>query len=210
MWATADDGNVSILTKDGVTVYKEEDVLITCKRNPILIGKRDERGRYWIPLTKDHRQWQPSRPTKEAKRKLQQTHIVYDLTSKEQAIKWMHVVCGYPVKSMWIKAIKAGKYVGFPMLTECNASRYYPETNKTPKGHLNQPRKNVRSTKPKRTPLEVPKTEHYKDTRHVMYTPACMNQGTLSSTNRQGIYQHAYNEAAHTSRWWHKSTAMQY
>ena len=44
------------------------------------------------------------------------------------------------------------------MLTERNVTRYYPETNKTPKVHLNQSRKNVRSTKPKRTPLEVTKT----------------------------------------------------
>ena len=41
------------------------------------------------------------------------------------------------------------------MLTERNVDRYYPETNKTPKGHLDQSRKNVRSTKPKRNPLEV-------------------------------------------------------
>ena len=38
---TADDGNVSIFTKDGVTVYKEEDVLITCHRKLILVDKRD-------------------------------------------------------------------------------------------------------------------------------------------------------------------------
>ena len=70
----------------------------------------------------------------------------------------MHGVCAYPVKSTWIKAIKAGNYVGWPMLTERNVTRYYPETNKTPKGHLNQSIKNVRSTKPKHIPLEVPKT----------------------------------------------------
>ena len=52
---SADDGNVSIFTKDGVTVYKEEDVLITCQRKPILIGKRYECVRYRIPLTQDHR-----------------------------------------------------------------------------------------------------------------------------------------------------------
>ena len=38
---TADNGNVSIFTKYGVTVYKEEDVLITFQKNPIIIGKRD-------------------------------------------------------------------------------------------------------------------------------------------------------------------------
>ena len=70
----------------------------------------------------------------------------------------MHAVCGYPVKSTWIKATKAGNYVGWLMLNERNIARYYPETKKTPKGHLNQSRKNVRYTKPKRTPLEVTKT----------------------------------------------------
>jgi hypothetical protein len=35
----SDDGTVSIFTKEGVTVHKEEeDVLITCKGEPILIG----------------------------------------------------------------------------------------------------------------------------------------------------------------------------
>ena len=53
---TNDDGNVSIFTKDGVTVHKEQDVLITCKGTPILIGVRDERGRYRIPLVQRRRQ----------------------------------------------------------------------------------------------------------------------------------------------------------
>ena len=68
--------------------------------------------------------WQPRRPTKEANRKLQQAHSVYNLPSKEEAIKWMHAVCGYPVKYKWIKFIKAGSYVGFPMLTKRNVTRY--------------------------------------------------------------------------------------
>jgi hypothetical protein len=73
----------------------------------------------------------------------------------EQSIKWMHAVCGYPVKSTWLKAIKAGNYIGWPMLTECNVNKYYPKTSKMPKEHMNQTRKNVRSTKAKRTPLET-------------------------------------------------------
>jgi hypothetical protein len=40
----ADDGNISISTKKGVSVYKEEDVLITCKGEAILIGKQDKHG----------------------------------------------------------------------------------------------------------------------------------------------------------------------
>ena len=96
---TADDVNVYIFTNEGATIYKEEYVLITCKRKPILIGKRDERGRYHIPLTQAHRQWQPLNPTKKAKEDFQQANIVYDLQSTEEAIKWMHEVCIYTVKS---------------------------------------------------------------------------------------------------------------
>ena len=46
---TADGDNVLIFTKEGVTVYKEEDVLIICQIKPILVGKRYIRGRYHIP-----------------------------------------------------------------------------------------------------------------------------------------------------------------
>ena len=145
----SDDGTISVFTKDGVTVHKEEDVLITCKGEPILIGVRDMNGRYRIPLVQQRGQWQPRRPTKRQRKFLRQANSVYDLPSTEQAIKWMHAVCGYPVKSTWLKAVKAGNYVGWPMLTEHNVKKYYPETIKTAKGHLNQTRKNVRSTRSK-------------------------------------------------------------
>ena len=64
----------------------------------------------------------------------------------------MHAVCRYPVKSTWLKAINAGNFVGWPFLTKRNVNKYYPDTNETPIGHMNQTRKNVRSTK--RAPLE--------------------------------------------------------
>ena len=146
---TADDGTISVFTKEGVTVHKEEDVLITCKGEPILIGVRDKHGRYRIPLVQQRGQWQPRRPSKQARKALRQANSVYDLPSTEQAIKWMHAVCGYPVKSTWLKAVKAGNYVGWPMLTERNVQKYYPETSETAKGHMNQTRKNVRSTRSK-------------------------------------------------------------
>ena len=70
----------------------------------------------------------------------------------------MHAVCGFPVKPTWLKAVKAGNYLGWPLLTVRNVSKYYPESIEMPKGHLNQTRKNVRSTKPKPMPLETSDT----------------------------------------------------
>ena len=78
---------------------------------------------------------------------MQQANSVYNISSIEQAIKWMHDVVGYPVKSTWLKAIKTGNSRGWPLVTNRNVKRYYPETNEIPKGHLNQTQKNVRSTK---------------------------------------------------------------
>ena len=63
-------------------------------------------------------------------------------------------MCGYPVKSTWFKAIKAGNLTGWPMLNKCNVAKYYPDTTETPKGNLNQTRKNLRSTKPNKKPFE--------------------------------------------------------
>jgi hypothetical protein len=83
-------------------------------------------------------QWQPQGPSKQAWKALRQTNSIYNLPSTKQAIKWMHAVCGYPVKSTWLKAIKAGNYVGWPMLNERNVQKYYPKTIETAKGHFHQ------------------------------------------------------------------------
>ncbi len=94
----------------------------------------------------------------------------------------MHTVCGYPVKSTWLKAIKAGNYVGWLMLTELNVKKYYPETIETAKGHLTQTRKKVWSTKVKARLLETCDTSHLhgKKVRDV-YTQMYMVRKTMFS-----------------------------
>ena len=70
MGKTSDNGNASVFTKEGVKLYNEEDVLITCKSKPILVGKRYEHGRYRIPLIHQKGQWQPRGPSKRTKKHL--------------------------------------------------------------------------------------------------------------------------------------------
>ena len=62
------------------------------------------------------------------------------------------------MKSTWFKAIKAGHFIGWHMLNERNVGKYYPNTTKMPKGHLNQTWKKVQSTKPK--PLSFDLGDH--------------------------------------------------
>ena len=120
------------------------------QRRPNSDWQRIERGRYRIPLVQQRGQWQPKMPTKAAEKYLKQANSVYDLPSTEEAVRWMHTTCGYPVKSIWLKAIKAGNFTGWPVISERTVSKYYPETKETPKGHMSQTRKNVRSTKVKK------------------------------------------------------------
>ncbi len=133
-------------------------------------------------------QWQARRPSKQARKALQQANSIYKLPSTKQAIKWMHAVCGYPVKSTWLKAIKAGNYVGWPMLTERNVQKYYPKATETAKGHLNQTRKKVCSTKEKPAPLETCNTSrlHGKKVRDV-YTKTYKVRKTIFS-NQTGQF----------------------
>jgi hypothetical protein len=67
---TADNDTVSVFTKEGLNVFKEEDMLITCKGEPILIGIRDSHGQYQIPLMQQRGQWQPRRPSKQVQKAL--------------------------------------------------------------------------------------------------------------------------------------------
>ena len=75
---TADDGTISTFTKEGVSVHKEQDVLITCKGKPILIGVRDDQGRYRIPLMQQKGQWQPRKPKKRINTALLQANSTID------------------------------------------------------------------------------------------------------------------------------------
>ena len=127
--------------------------------NPILIVVQDSRGRYCIPLLQRRGQWRPRPPSKKAKKVLRQANRVYNLLSTEKPINWMHAVCGYLVKSTWIKSVQAGDYIGWPLLSEHNVKKYYPETTDTSKGHMNHYRKNVRSTKINPMPFEESDTK---------------------------------------------------
>ena len=73
-----------------------------------------------------------------------------DLTGKPSVgalVRYLHAAAGFPVKSTWLAAIKAGNYASWSGLTYANASKYYPVPIETLQGHLKQTRMGVRSTK---------------------------------------------------------------
>ena len=84
--------------------------------------------------------------------------MLCDLHSVQALVRYLHAAAGFPVKSTWLKAIKAGNFATWPGLTYSNAAKYYPESAETLKGHLVQSSKGVRSTKakPAKTPTPNP------------------------------------------------------
>jgi hypothetical protein len=74
------------------------------------------------------------------------------------------------------------------MLNERNVQKYYPETIETPKGHLNQTRKNMQSTKEKSAPLETCDTSQLRGKKvQDVYTQTYMVRKTMFS-NQTGQF----------------------
>jgi hypothetical protein len=72
---------------------------------------------------------------------------VYELKIKKEIIQYLHGACFSPTKSAWIKAIKQGHFATWPGLTAEMVEKHLPKSIATAKGHLQQQRKNLRSTK---------------------------------------------------------------
>ena len=70
----------------------------------------------------------------------------HDLPSVGALVRYLHAAAGFPVKSTWLAAIKAGNFSTWPGLTYANASRYCPNCEETSKGHLTQAKQGIRST----------------------------------------------------------------
>ena len=63
-------------------------------------------------------------------------------------VLYLHAAKGFPVKSTWLAAIKAGNYASWPGLTYANAYRYCPVSVESLQVHLTQSRQGARKSKP--------------------------------------------------------------
>ena len=83
---------------------------------------------------------------------------MHNLPSVGSLVRCLHAAAGFPVKSIWLAAIKSGNFSTCPGLTYANASRYCPSCEETYKGHLTQAKQGIRSTKTGLTTLPTPST----------------------------------------------------
>ena len=66
----------------------------------------------------------------------EEIHNVYELPSIERTIRYFHAAAGFPIKYTWIKSIRNGNYLTWPLTTVTNVHKHFPESEETQKGHM--------------------------------------------------------------------------
>ena len=147
-------------------LFEETAVTVFSRQNTVLLhGYREPTGaKLWrFHLDPNHQDSPPTWQTGPA------ALNAHDLPSVGALVRYLHAAAGFPVKSTWLAAIKAGNYASWPGLTFTNASKYCPHSVETLMGHTKQTRSGVRSTKPP-APTAIPRS--YADVARPAPSPA--------------------------------------
>ena len=140
--------SVSQLCDAGCTViFKARQVTIHYNNACILTGHCQAPG-LWMtklnqPLEQTQQQQQQQPPCNST---VYSTNNIYAATTVEQ-VRFLHGAAFSPTLSTWLEAINNGHFATWPGITASNVKKYLPLSIATAKGHLDQSRKNQRSTK---------------------------------------------------------------
>jgi hypothetical protein len=104
---------------------------------------------------------------------------------KANAISFLHVACFSPTTDTWIKAINQGFFKSWPAITATDVKKHLPKSLAMSMGHLDQQRKNFRSTK--RKPSSQENTDEINDTNPPMEQKHLRKQCTAKL--RQSTYR---------------------
>ena len=144
----AEANYVTVLTPDELLIYDGDELHMTVNKEAVLRGWREQkRGGLWrVPLT-------TIVPPQKAEYLLLSREIeesiqnVYDLPSTKEIIRYLHACAGYPTKTTWLKAIRAGNYATWPYLSAAAVQKHFPESDETQQGHMRNIKQGIRSTK---------------------------------------------------------------
>jgi hypothetical protein len=144
----ADAGYTMVFDKEEVTVYDGATTKIVPTMQAVLTGWRDKITGLWRFPLKDKVENQTtdtSLMSQSVSTAITEeiASNVYDLPSTEHVVKYLLAATGFPVKSTWLQAIKAGFYATWPLLNAKNVNKYFPESDETQKGHMRQKRSGI-------------------------------------------------------------------
>ena len=81
--------------------------------------------------------------------------------SKSELASYLHACAGSPPISSFIRAVKNGNFATWPGINDINFAKFLDPTIATAKGHLNQEKKNLQSTK---VQIKIEKPDHVQST----------------------------------------------
>jgi hypothetical protein len=115
-----------------------------------------------------------------------QCNHTHDKSSQKDLINYLHAACFSPIKSTWITAIKNGSFTSWQGLTEHAVEKHLSKYTSTTNGHLNQQRKNARTTKIKESKVIVtePDLDHVIKTQFVYAATIYAGQIYTDQTDR--------------------------
>jgi hypothetical protein len=145
------------LCDDGCEIHLDSEKLTAFKNNKLILnGTRNEQDGLWdVPIPQppnlsDDDGWTLVKPKRKPKSPIHQKAniIIRKDKPKLELAQWLHASCGSPSHSTFIKAIEKGNFISWPGLSTNLIKKHLPSSETTAKGHLNQERKNLQSTKP--------------------------------------------------------------
>jgi len=145
----ADQGCVSVFTKEKVIICDEKEIKITLKKPPLVEGKRGRNGL-----------WHVATNTKSKDPVLYCANSAYTQDTAQDLAMYLHACAGYPVVATWCQAIANGNYCSWPHLSASTGpkwvQKHLPKSIETTMGHMKAIRSGTRSTKNKNNqPIEV-------------------------------------------------------
>ena len=137
-----DHGCTVTFTSTNAFIHRDNQLLLTVPRH--------HTTKLWhMDLSADH----PGTTTAPLPTSPPQQHCYHILPTRNNSdlLKWLHQSMFSPSPTTLIKAIRNRQLITFPGLTIDNVRKHLPPSVATAKGHLDQVRKNIQSTKPNDT-----------------------------------------------------------
>jgi hypothetical protein len=94
---------------------------------------------------------------------MEAVHIVYELKTPPELVRYLYASAGFPTKPTWLKAIKNKQSSSWPGLTINAVRRHFLDSDKTHKGHRQRSPSGLWSTKQTQAAAQPEEQEQDKD-----------------------------------------------
>ncbi len=140
----ADPRYTTVFNKNGAAIYDDKTTTFMATNPPVLESERCKHTGMWKlnldPETTISNQEVPTAPP-------ETLNVIFDLPSAAKTFLWYHASTGFPTKETFVDAIRKGNYATWPRMTVTLINCYFPDLDKTIKGHLKGQCQGIRSTK---------------------------------------------------------------